>query len=185
MNECCFFIKRNNFISVSGEIFTTVYMRQPDMKLTAGVTSLRSFSQKSNFILGDKKYHLNTTRNESYEREHLRIRLFHQNKNDVLLLNERFSSTSRKTKFHFISPAVKSSVNRTSFMVDWNLISGRFHFGSYVKVPFTLKIIDDLLLLRLLTTISDYCFDSTYCLGNHNLIICLRVQFFCFVVLEE
>ena len=88
MNECCLFIKRNNFISVSGEIFTTVYMTQPDMKLTAGVISLRSFSQKSNFILGDKKYHLNTTRNESYEREHLRIRLFHQNKNDVLLLNE-------------------------------------------------------------------------------------------------
>ena len=108
MNECCFFIKRNNFISVSGEIFTTVYMRQPDMKLTAGVISLRSFSQKSNFILGDKKYHLNTTRNESYEREHLRIRLFHQNKNDVLYWTSAFLRPAVKRNFILFRPQWKA-----------------------------------------------------------------------------
>ena len=40
------------------------------------------------------------------------MRLFHQNKNDWLLV------TTLETKFHLILPVMSVNVNRISFMVD-------------------------------------------------------------------
>ena len=57
------------------------------------------------------------------------------NKNDWLLLNGPFISGHSRNEIHFISPAMKSNVNRISFMVDWNFVSGRFHFVSDVNTP--------------------------------------------------
>ena len=54
LHEILFRAKWNIFISVSGQFLITVYMIQPEMKLVAGVISLRSFWQKWNFISGDK-----------------------------------------------------------------------------------------------------------------------------------
>ena len=42
------------------------------------------------------------------------------NKNDWLLFNGPFISGHSLSEIHFISPAMKSNVNRISFMVDWN-----------------------------------------------------------------
>ena len=55
------------------------------------------------------------------------------NKTDWTLLNGPFISDQPQNKIHFISPAMKSNVNRTCFMVGWNFVSGRFHFGSHVN----------------------------------------------------
>ena len=49
---------------------------------------------------------------KSYEKKHLRMRLFHQNKINWLLLHGLFFS-----KFHFILPAIKSNVNIISITV--------------------------------------------------------------------
>ena len=54
-------------------------------------------------------------------------------KNDWLLLNGPFISDLPRNEIHFNSPAMKSNVNRIPFMVGWNFISGRFHFGSHVN----------------------------------------------------
>ena len=64
-----------------------------------------------------------------FERKHLGMRLFHQNENDWLLLIGSFS----ETKFYFFLPTMKSNVNRIYFIVGWNFISGRCHFGSQVN----------------------------------------------------
>ena len=54
---------------------------------------------------------------KSYERKHLRMLLFHQNKNDCVLLNGPFFFGVPKTKLHFILPAMKSNVNRIYWWV--------------------------------------------------------------------
>ena len=67
------------------------------MKLIAGVISLQS----------------NTTRNEIMRKEtYLHMHLFYQNK----VFDSRISRTTLETNFHFISPTIKSNVNRISFV---------------------------------------------------------------------
>ena len=57
------------------------------------------------------------------------------NKDDWLLRNRPFISGHSRNEIHFISPAMKSNVNIISFMVDWNFVSGGFHFRSVVNTP--------------------------------------------------
>ena len=46
------------------------------------------------------------------------------NKNDWFLHNGLFISGHPRNEIRFISPAVKSNVNKISFMVDWNFVLG-------------------------------------------------------------
>ena len=103
-------------------------MIQPEMKLVAGVISLRSFWQKWNFISGDK------ISCKHYPKwNHMKGNICTcVNKNDWLLLSKRFISDHPQNEIRFIPPTMKSNGNRISFMVDWNFVSGRFHFGSHV-----------------------------------------------------
>ena len=69
---------------------------------------------------------------KSYKRKHRPC----VSKNDWLLLNRSFISGHPRNEIRFISPAMKSSVNRNYFMVDWHFVSGRrFHFRSHVNTP--------------------------------------------------
>ena len=109
----------------------TVSMIKPETKLVTGVISMRSFWQKWNFISGEKiscKHYL-----KWYQMKGNICACV--NKNDRLLLNGRFISGHPRNEIHFISPAMKSNVNRISFMVDWDFVSGRFYFGSDVNTP--------------------------------------------------
>ena len=105
------------------------YITQPEMKLIAGVISLRSFWQELNFISRDKmscKHYpkWNKIKGNIY---------FIKTKIIGFYSIGRFSQTTPETKFHFILPAMRSNVNRISFTVGWNFISGGFHFGSHVN----------------------------------------------------
>ena len=50
--------------------------------------------------------------------KHVHMRLLPENKSDLLLQNRPFLSANPETKFYFISPGMKSNVNRISFMVS-------------------------------------------------------------------
>ena len=131
LHEISFRVKWKILISVSGQFLITVYIIQPEMKLVTGVISLRSFWQKWNLISGEKiscKHYLKWYKMKGNICTCV-------NKNDWLLLNGPFISGHSRNEIHFISPAMKSNVNRISFMVDWNFVSGRFHFVSDVNTP--------------------------------------------------
>ena len=102
---------------------------QPERKLIAGVVSLRYFWQKWNFISGFK------ISCKNYPKwNHMKGNICTcLNKNDWLLLNGPFISDHPRNEIHLISPTLKSDVNRISFMVGWNFVSGRFRFGSHVN----------------------------------------------------
>ena len=131
LHEISFRAKWNIFISVSGQFLITVYMIQPEMKLVAGVISLRSFWQKWNFISDDK------ISCKHYPKwNHMKGNICTcVNRNDWLLPNGPFISDHPRNEIRFISPAIKSNVKRISFMADWNFVSGRFHFGCHVNTP--------------------------------------------------
>ena len=128
LHETSFRAKWNIFISVSGQFLITVYMIQPEIKLVAGVISLRSFWQKWNFISGDKISY------KHYPKwNHTKGNICTcVSGNDWLSRNGPFISGQPRNEILFISPAMKSNVNITSFMVDWNFVSGRFCLGSHV-----------------------------------------------------
>ena len=131
LHEISFRVKWNILISVSGQFLITVYIIQPEMKLAMSVISLRSFWQKWNFVSGKKiscKHYL-----KWYKMK--RNICTCVNKNDWFLLNGPFILGHSRNEIHFISPALKNSINRISFMVDWNFVSGRFHFRSDVNTP--------------------------------------------------
>ena len=116
--EILFRAKWNIFISVSGQFLITVYMIQPEMKLVVGVISLRSFWQKWNFISGDK---ISCKRYPKWN--HMKGNICTcVNKNDSLLLNGPFISGHPRNEIRFISPVMKSNVNRISFIVDSNFV---------------------------------------------------------------
>ena len=106
-------------------------MIQPEMKLIAGVISLQSSWQKWNSISGDKI---------SWKR-YLKWNCMNGNictcvnKNDWHLFNELFISDHIRNEIHFISPTILRNVNRISFTVGWNFVSGRFHFRSHENTP--------------------------------------------------
>ena len=54
---------------------------------------------------------------KSSKRKYLRMRMFHENKNSR-------SKDQSKTEFHFISPPMKTNLNRYFFMAKWTFISG-------------------------------------------------------------
>ena len=92
------------------------------MKLIACVILLRSFWQKWNFISGDKILC------KHYPKwNHMKGNICTcVNKNEWLLLNGPFISDQPRNEIRFISPVMKSNINRISFMVSWN-------FGSHVN----------------------------------------------------
>ena len=126
LDEVSFRAKWNISIAVYGQFLVTVYMMQPEMKLVVGVVSLRSFWQKQNFISGAK------ISCKHYPKwDHMKGNICTCiNKNDWFLHNGPFISGHPRNEIRFISPAIKSDVNRISFMVDWNFVSGRFHYIS-------------------------------------------------------
>ena len=85
LHEIRFHLGQKIFFSVSGQFLIIIYMIQPKMKLIASVISLLLFWQKWNFISVYKISCKTLPEMKSYERN-LRVRLFHQNKNDWLLL---------------------------------------------------------------------------------------------------
>ena len=135
LHDISFREKWNVFISVSAQLLITVYMIQPERKLIAGVIWLRSFWGKLNFISGDKiscKYYS--------KQNHMKGNIstciyFIKTKMLAFCLMSRFFRTNPEVKFHFILSARKINVNRIAFMVEWNFISGRFHFGSHENTP--------------------------------------------------
>ena len=80
LHEISFRVIWNIFNSVSGLSLVIVYMRYPEMKLIAGVISLRSFWQKWNFTSGDKMLCKHYSEMKSSEMKHLRMRIFYHNK---------------------------------------------------------------------------------------------------------
>ena len=91
LHEIRFHLGQKIFFSVSGQFLIIIYMIQPKMKLIASVISLLLFWQKWNFISVYKISCKALPEMKSYEMN-LRVRLFHQNKNDWLLLNGLFFS---------------------------------------------------------------------------------------------
>ena len=63
---------------------------------------------------------------KSSEKNLLRMRIFHRNKDSR-------SKDQEKNEFHFISPTVKTNLNRIFFMEKRHFISGNFHFRSPVS----------------------------------------------------
>ena len=55
------------------------------------------------------------------------------NKNDWFLFNWSFISDYPRNEIHFILPVMIRNVNKISFMVDGNFVSGRFHFRSHIN----------------------------------------------------
>ena len=131
------FIRRkwNIFISVSGQFLVTVYLIQPEVRLTAGVILLWSFWQKWNFILGDKKSYKHCSKWNHMKRNICT----YVKENDWLLLNGPFILDHPRNEIRSISLAMKSNVNRVCFMVGWNFDSGRLHYASHVNTLFGLK----------------------------------------------
>ena len=70
----------NIFNSWSGLSLVTVYMRYSEMKLIAGVNSLRSFWHKWNFISSDKILYKHYPEMKPLEVKCLRMRIFYLNK---------------------------------------------------------------------------------------------------------
>ena len=100
--------KWNIFNSMSGHFLVAVYMIQPEVKLVAGVISLRSFWQKWNFVLGDKASW------KHYPKwNHMKGNICTcVNKNDWLLLKGPFILGHPRNEIRFISPTMKSNANR-------------------------------------------------------------------------
>ena len=121
-------------------------MIHPEVKLIEGVISLRSFLQKWNFILRNK------ISCKIYPKwNHMKGNICTCIKKiDWILLNRPFISDHPRNKIHFISPAIKNNVNRCCFMVGWNFVSCRFHFGSHVSKLLITELYTRALMIRFL-----------------------------------
>ena len=128
MHEILFWAKWNIFISVSGQFLITVYMLLFTNSLRVLFHCSLDSTELSYRVM---KCHVNTWK--SFNRNHLHMRLYHQERMIGFYWMSRFSRTTPRTKFHFISPTMKSNVNRISFMAGRNFSSGMFHFGSHVN----------------------------------------------------
>ena len=111
--------------------YITVYMIQPEMKLIAGVISLQSFWWKWNFISGNKISCKNYPKSNQLNGKICACVYFIKTKKIGFYWMGRFFRLPPEMKLHFILPAMKSKVNRIYFLVSWNFILGRFHFGSH------------------------------------------------------
>ena len=104
-------------------------MIRPEVKLIAGVISLRPFWEKLNFISGDK------APSKHYPKwNHMKENICSSvNKNDCILIDGPLISDHPRNEIHFILPEIKSDINKIYFMADWNFCSGIFYFGSHVN----------------------------------------------------
>ena len=75
-----------------------------------------------------RKCHVDTIRNEIIRKETFAHAFISSKRKWLALWNGPFSWTTPEKKFHFISPAVKSNINRHFFYVGL-----KFHFGSHVN----------------------------------------------------
>ena len=115
----------------------------PELKLVPGVISLRSFWEKYNFISGHKISCKQHPKGNQIKGNICAC----VSKNDWLLLNRPFISDHPRNEIHFISPTMKSNVNRIPFMVGWNFISSlietpskrryHFHVATHVMCPWS------------------------------------------------
>ena len=64
---------------------------------------------------------------KEFERKHLRMRIFHQNKDDAR------SRDQNKNEFNFVSLTMKTNFNIIFFTVKRNLNLGKFRFGSHLN----------------------------------------------------
>ena len=124
LHEILIWAKLNFFNSLSGQSLITVYMKYPEMKLIAGIISFRSFWQKWDIILGGKTLYKHCLKWNHMKGNNCTCTYFIKTKIIGFNWTGQFSWTTPEMKFDFISPAMKSNVNRTSFMADWNFISG-------------------------------------------------------------
>ena len=108
-------------------------MIQPEMKLIVSFISLGSFWQEWNFVSLDKRSCKHYPKWNNMKGNICACLYFIKTKIIGFYWMGRFSWTTPEAKFHFVLPAMKSNINRISFMVGENFISGRFHFGSHVK----------------------------------------------------
>ena len=61
------------------------------------------------------------------------------NKNDWFSRSGLFILGHPRNEIRFISPAMKSNVNRISFMVNLNFVSSKFHFGFHANTTLIKK----------------------------------------------
>ena len=125
LHEISFLAYSDILILVSGQsLIITVYITQPEMKLIAVVISLRSFWHELNFISRDKMSCKHYPKLNKIKGNICACLYFIKTKIIGFYSIGRFSQTTPETKFHSILPAMRSNVNRISFMVGWNFISG-------------------------------------------------------------
>ena len=121
-----FHFGRNEIFSirclVSDQFLKIVYMYNPKWNSLRVLFYCGHFDRNENFISGDKILC------KHYPKwNHMKGNICTcVNKNEWLLLNGPFISDQPRNKIRFISPVMKSNVNRISFMVSWN-------FGSHVN----------------------------------------------------
>ena len=104
-------------ILLTCKLFTWII---PQMKLIVGVTSLRSFRQKWNF-LSDNKYYVNTTLKWNYTKRNVCTCEY------LIKTKDSRSKDQDKSQFHFISGAMKANVN--IFFFSWQ---NKISFGIYI-----------------------------------------------------
>ena len=123
LHEISFRAKWNVFVSVSGQSLVTIYM-----STSRSETYCRCYFIA--VILTEMKFHFGDKIGKYYPKWNICTCV---KKIDWNLRNGTFISYHPRNEIHLISPAMKSNVNRICFMVGWNFVSGRFHFGSYVN----------------------------------------------------
>ena len=96
-----------------------------------GCYSLQSFWWKWNFISGNKISCKNYPTSNPLNGKICACVYFIKTKKIGFYWMGRFFRLPPEMKLHFILPAMKSKVNRIYFLVSWNFILGRFHFGSH------------------------------------------------------
>ena len=129
LHEISFRAKWNVFVSVSGQSLVTIYMGTSRSETYCGSYFIAVILREMKFHFGDKiscKYYPKW----NYMKGNICTCV---KKIDWNLRNGTFISHHPRNEIHLISPAMKSKVNRICFMVGWNFVSGRFHFGSHVN----------------------------------------------------
>ena len=108
-------------------------MIQPEMKFIRVLLRCGHFD-RNEILFHIIKYHVNTTQKWIHMKGNICAYVyFIKTKMVGFYWMSRFSWITADTKFHFISPAMKSNGNGISFMISWNFILGISHFGSDVN----------------------------------------------------
>ena len=124
LHEISFRAKWNILISVSSQFLITVCIIKPEMKLPVGVISLRTFSQKWNFIWGDKVSCKRYPKWNHMKRNNCNT----ETRMIGFYLMGHLPRTTPGNDIQFISSTMKSNVNK--FILSWVGISFRVDFIS-------------------------------------------------------